>query len=276
MPLRTFARASVLALSFGAASLVAGSPAGCAADEGTTGTRVALELRVVGSAGATSAFTNAAGWSVTLSRAIVSTGAMTFFEGATIFSGRGPLPPSPRGLSLGGRTAFAHPGHYVEGAAQGEVRVAGSVDLRAPVASVGRGEGVSGIVRSATFAFGAPAAGPFAAELGDRVAVLEGTATKGSDARLFRAEISASDVASSRRTPTVEGCAFAETDVETDGTVTLTVKVEAWLDQVDFAEVPASADGQPVLVPAGSVARNALVRGMKSGAPYAFAFDAAR
>lgn len=268
MVLARWIRAALLAGAFAGASLVAGAPAGCAADEGTTGKRVALELRVTGSAGARAPFTNATGWTVTLDRALLATGPMTFFDGATIFS-RAPA----RGLSFGGRAAFAHPGHYVPGEARGEVGVASSVDLRGDTV-VGAGAGVSGVVRSATFRFGAPPSGPFAGELAGNVVVLEGTAVRGPETRRFRAEVSASEVLDTAGAPAVEGCPFAETDVEGDGIVTLTVKVEVWFDQVDFADVAPGAAGAPAVLAPGSFARNALTRGMKAGTPYAFAFRA--
>lgn len=258
------------ALAFAGASLVAGAPAACGSgDEGTTGRRVALDLRVGGSPGARAPFTNGLGWTVSLTKAVVATGPMTFYDGAPIFSWR-----APRGLTLGGKRAFAHPGHYVEGQARGEVRVVASVDLRGEAVVVGKGEGISGMFRSATFAFGSPPSGPgpLAADLGGAVVVLEGTATKGSDARVFRARVAASDVANAKGLSAVEGCVFSEADVEGDGTVELTIKVETWLDQVDFTDVAASAGGAPSEIPASSIAHNALVRGMRAGSPYGFRF----
>ena len=266
--MKSWMRGIVVALAFAGASLVAGAPAGCAGDEGTTGKRVTLELHVTGSAGARAPFTNAAGWTVTLERALVATGPMTFYDGATIFSSA-----RHRGLSFAGRAAFAHPGHYVAGEARGEVGAPSSVDLRADTV-VGTGSGVSGTVRSATFRFASSPSGPFAADLGGSVAVLEGTATRGEASRRFRAEIAAAEVLDTKGAPAVEGCPFAETDVEADGVVTLTVKVEAWFDQVDFADVAPAAAGARTTLAAGSLAKNTLVRGMKAGTPYGFAFAA--
>jgi hypothetical protein len=265
-------RTFVAVFAFASTSLLAGAPAGCGSDgEGTTGRRVALTLRATGSAGARAPFTTAAGWNVSLSKALIATGEMTFWDGATIFSYA-----RPRGVSLVGGVAFAHPGHYVAGQAKGDVRVSSSLDLRAGEVVLGAGAGVSGIVRSATFAFGSPAVGPFAGELGANVVVLEGTATKGTESRSFRAEVTAAEVRDAKGLPQVEGCAFAETDVASDGVVTVTVKVEPWLDQVDFTEVAPSADGKPVVVAAGTVARNAVLRGIKAGTPYVFAFAPSR
>ncbi len=243
------------AVVFAAASSVVVAPTGCEADaSGTTGKRVRFDVVAVGSPGARAPFTNALGWNVTLSKALLATGGMTFYDGATIFSRRAPL------LVLG-RTAYAHPGHYVAGEAKGAMLVASSLDLRADSSVVlGAGEGISGVVRSATFAFGAQPGGAFAGELAGSAVVLEGTATKGAEPRPFRVTFAANELSGAKGKPEVEGCAFAETDVQSDGRVTLTVRVEAWLDQVDFAEPDA-------------VVKNALARGLKSGAPYTFAFE---
>ncbi len=254
-------------VAFALGSLVVPAPIGCSSDEGTTGKRVAFDFAVAGSPAAKSAFTNAQGWSVTLERAALSTGNMTFFDGATIFSQATPA------WSFAGRAAFAHPGHYVAGEARGEVRASSSVDLRTG-GVVGRGGGVSGIVRSATFSFGVPPQGPLAGELAGSVAVLEGTARKGAETRLFRAAISAEDVKDTKGAPIIEGCPFVEADVQSDGRVSLTVKVETWFDEVDFAELAPSGDGKPVTLPPGSLARNTLVRGMKAGTAYVFTWEA--
>lgn len=256
MHLTGIARAVASTVAFAVASLVVVAPAGCEADaSGTAGKRVRLEVVAVGSSGARAPFANALGWNVTLSKALVATGGMTFYDGATIFSRREPV------LGVLGRTAHAHPGHYVAGEAKGSMLVASSLDLRAErPAAVGNGEGISGVVRSATFTFGAPPTGPFAGELGGSVVLLEGTATKGTDQRPFRVTFTAEDVKDSAGKPEVVGCAFTEVDVQGDGRVTLTVAVEAWFDQVDFAASDA-------------VVKNALGRGLRRGTPYTFAFQ---
>lgn len=261
------------------AALVAAAalPVACGADDaGTSGRRIALALKVTGSAEARAPFTNAQGWTITLSKAVISTGALYYYEGATIFSMRAPPPRSPAERLwevFGEPTAFAHPGHYIAGTAKGEYLTPSSVDLRTET-PVGRGEGISGVVRSATFAFGAPAAGPFALDLGAHVAVLEGTATKAAETRIFRAEIDAADIKNTTGAIAVEGCPFVETEMTTDGVVTLTVKLGQWFDQVELDAVPVSTDGKPVLIPTSVIARNELVRGMKEGLGYSFAYGA--
>jgi hypothetical protein len=258
MVLRRFL-AAVTAL---AALGVASSLPACGDVDATSGKRVTLDLEIEGSSAARAPFTNAQGWTVTLSKALVATGAFTYYDGATLISRR---PPAERLLeALFVRTAFAHPGHYAPGTAKGEMLTPSSADLLAR-ARLGRGGGISGPVRSATFSFQAPAAGPFAAELGAAAVVLEGTAEKDRETRPFRAEIGPADVVASNGKTEVVGCPFEEADVEGDGVVTVTVKIEAWLDQVDFTDVP------PLLAD-GSLARNQLVRGMRAALPYVFSY----
>ena len=138
-------------------------------------------------------------------------------------------------------------------------------------ATIGGGDGVTGMVRSATFAFSTPTTGPMAQELGANAVVLEGSATKDAETRVFRAEIVADELKDAKGSLAIEGCPFETTDMQSDGTVTVTIDVPMWLQQVDLAEVPASADGSPVLLSAG-VARNQLVRSVKGGLSYRFAY----
>ncbi len=242
------------------------APLGCNDDEssGTTGRRVALEVRIAASA-ESKQFTNAKGWTVTLTKAVISTGAMYLYDGDTLFASRRPH----RERSLVQR-AFAHPGHYVPGNAKGEMLSASSADLLGG-ATLGAGEGVSGFVRSATFSFGTPPTGPLAAELGANVIVLEGNATKDGVSRPFHAEVTPDEVKDTKGLPQIEGCPFQRADVEGDGAVAITIKLPVWFDQVDFLEEPESADGKPVTMRDG-LARNQLVRGTKAGLAYSFAF----
>jgi hypothetical protein len=249
-------------------SLACGLPSACSPDggSGTTGRRVKLGVTIAGSQASRTSFTNAEGWSITMSKVLVSTGPLYYYDGATIFSRLWQL--------VGERTAYAHPGHYVPGTARGELLTGSSVDLRSE-SSLGVGDGVSGTVRSATFSFQSPAVGPHAAELGSHVAVLEGTGTKGGETRIFHVDIDPADVDSGNRTNTIEGCPFAETDMNADGTVTITVAVEEWFDQVELDALPASTDGRPVTFPADFLGRAELVRGMKEALGYRFAYRAA-
>ena len=268
-------RLAVTAATLSSALLLGLLPSACGSegDSGTSGKRIVLDAKIT-SSDAKAPFTNAMGWSVSLTKAVVATGALYYYDGATIFSQNTPPPRGPLERlndAFGIRTAFAHPGHYIPGNAKGQILVASSGSLLAED-PLGVGDGVSGIVRSATFSFQAPAQGPLAGELGTHVAVLEGTATKGADTRPFRAEIEPADILNTKNATQVEGCPFAEVDMEADGVVTVNIKVAQWFDQVEFDTVPASADGKPVLIPDTVIARNELVRGMKEGLAYNFSY----
>lgn len=258
-------------------ALAALGPGACSESSGDTtgGKRIALKTKVSAGPEATAPFANARGWTINLTKATLSTGAFYYYEGAPIFSRSEPPKMTPRrvfaGL-FGVRTAHAHPGHYVAGEARGQMTQSHSVDLRAGEGALPEGEGVTGVTRSATFSFSAPAVGPMAPELGAHVIVLEGTATKGAETRVFRAEIDPPDVLHDDQL-IVEGCAFDEADIQADGTVTVNVKLPLWFDQVDFAELAPSPDGKPVLMEGATVARNQLVRGVKVGSAYAFSYS---
>lgn len=230
---------------------------------GTTGRRVALSTVVAPGEGAEAPFTNALGWTITLSKAIVSVGPLYYFDGEPIFSRAfDPL------RALTPKRAWAHPGHYVPGDARGEMTVPSSVDLLAGSTTLAAGEGVSGVVRSARFTFGVPPTGPHAGALAGHVVVIAGEAKNASTTVRFTATADEADVADSTGAPIVEGCVFREADVQADGTVTLTIEPKVWLDQVDFAGLPEGAE-----TALDGVARDGFVRGLKKGTAYGFAYS---
>jgi len=230
---------------------VLGGPVGCdGGDEGTTGRRLSHEVRIT-SSDARQAFTNAHGWSITLSRADLAVGALYFFDGATIVT------RSSAGEWSLVRSAFAHPGHYVPGEARGELLGGGAVDLRVD-ARLGVARGVSGIARSATFSYRGSTG---TAALGGHAVVLEGTAARDGAVRPFRFELDPDDVVGADGRADVEGCPFAEVDLQADGVVTVDVQVSRWLDQADF--------GGPV-----AEVRRAVTRGTRTGLAYRFSYAA--
>lgn len=275
--MRTLARIATAAV-FAAVASATTLPLGCSDAASTTGKRIALDVTIAATP-ASRHFTNAVGWTVDMTRAELATGAFYFFDGETLFAQLSPHgAPTPRrgrwasfGLPFV-REAHAHPGHYVPGNAKGELLVPSSADLLAG-ASLGRGSGVTGLVRSATFGYGSPASGPLAVSLGANVVVLEGKATKGTEVRVFRAEVAGDAIKDTKGLLQIEGCHFAETNMESDGVVAIQVDLAEWFDQVDFASVAASSDGSAVLLGAG-VPYNQLTRGMKSGLGYTFAYTA--
>lgn len=278
------------ALGLFAVQIAAGALSACGGADTTSSKRVALKTEVTTPKEATAAFTNAYGWSIQLSHAWVSVGPLYYFDGAPIFSamredargapsrfaglGMDTFPEEARGLFdhlLGVPAAHAHPGHYQAGNAMGQELKPTSVDLLTGPAALAAGDGVAGIYRSARFIFQSPPSGPGAMALGAHVVVLEGEADKDADKRPFRASAAVSDVLDSYNDPKLEGCAFdKETDVEADGTITVTIDPRVWLDQADFASVAASADGAPVDLSPDEEAFKAFARGLKKGAAVLF------
>lgn len=293
---RTSRRAALALTGTVAASLTLaacasdGGGTGGGGDDGETTTGKRVELEVVVQRTGQLDFTNEEGWEIRLSRALVSVGPLYFFEGEPIESATDALlvPPSralPRDLArprdlwdragellLG--TAHAHPGHYVEGEARGEMLTPTSVDLAAQPLSIGLGQGITGLVRSARFGWTSPAQGPFASDLGALVVVLEGRAKKGDEERWFRLEATRDEALDAAGELRVDGCVFDAFEVTGNGYVTLGIDPSVWLAGSDFTDAPAGAAGTNELVPVGTQPFNAFERGLKKGGAYHFFFTA--
>jgi len=279
--LRRAAHLTVLAALGSAAAL--GAALGIEACGGTEtgGRRIVLDTRVALAADG-SAFGTAAGWDVTLTRAVVSTGAFYYFDGAPPVvafapeSSRQLAPESSRRLVLGllglGE-AQAHPGHYHTGDALGQMLEPWSVDLLAGPATLPAGDGVTGTYRSARFSFGSPPAGPLAGELGAHAALVEGVAARAEALVRFRAVADLADIARSAAEGNVDGCEFDELDVEGSGVVTLTVHPKAWFDLVDFAALTPSGADAPVEFSPGSQPQVAFAQGLAQLSAYEFSFS---
>ena len=271
-----------LLTSLGAASALGA----CAGDGGgedddgtsTTGRRVVLTTTV---APAALTFVNEEGWSIEVRRAAVSVGALHYFSGEPIEGAEeARLAPRPaparsmlgqlaRGLAIG--EAHAHPGHYAEGDARGEMLAPTSVDLAAGPVAIGAGEGITGLVRSARFTWGASPTGPLAADLGGSVVLVEGRAAREGEARSFRLRAGASDLPDGD--VTVDGCVFERAEIEGDGAVTLTIDPAVWLAGADFEEAPEGTEEEPADVPAGTQPANAFLRGLAKGGAFHVRFD---
>ena len=104
-----------------------------------------------------------------------------------------------------------------------------------------------------------------------QVVIVEGVATQGSESRPFRASAGVDDVLEGGL-PAVVGCELDRGAVQSDGIVTLDVRLSVWLDQVDFALVPASGDGSKVELSRDDNPHQAFVRGLKKAAAYAFSY----
>ncbi|WP_437586529.1 hypothetical protein [Sorangium sp. So ce1000] len=272
-----FAAAWRLAAALAAGALAAGCGAG--GDDATSGKRLTLATRIAPDAASVEPFTNALGWTITLSKAHLSIGSLHYFEGAPFTAQLQRAAPGG-GPSLLERLArwavpeaHAHPGHYQAGEARGQMTQPTSVDLLLGTTALADADAVSGVVRSARFTFGAPPSGPLAAALDGHVVAVEGRAEKGELARVFRARALGADVLDEATgEPSVEGCVFEEVFLDGPGVVTLVVKPTVWLDQVDFEEVAESDDGAPVDLAPESQAQRGFARGLKKGTAYALSF----
>jgi hypothetical protein len=231
-------------------------------DAETGGHRVELTSSVGAQA---LAFTNAYGFAIELSSALLSLGPLRYRDSAPVANFQG-----FRWI----RTAHAHPGHHLEGDTLGEMLEPATVDLARGVTDLGTGEGVTGVARSARFFFQSPAAGELSEVLGQSVVLVEGSTTSGGEARHFRARALLEDVLDAEGHPFVAGCAFENGDIRENGAVRLTVWPSVWLDQVDFGELPANAAAPSELDPK-TTPHEAFTRGLKKAAAYVFAYEPA-
>jgi hypothetical protein len=272
---RCFA-ATTLGSVFSVLGLVLGAGIqACSSDAASTGGKaVRLHTRVEVSEEATAPFTSAVGWSVTLSKAVVSAGPFYYFDGTpplVLRERHDGWQYAARFLGLG--LAHAHPGHYQAGNAMGQMLESVSVDLFDGPVELPDGEGVSGIYRSARFSFLDPA-GSGSGALEGHVALAEGVAEKdGAAPRYFRAFADLKGIEKSASQGHIEGCEFEEVDVEADGTVTVTVNPKIWFDLVDFSEAAEGSVESPADLPDDSQPQLAFVLGTTQLSAYKFRFS---
>jgi len=250
--------------------------AAAACSEETTGRTVVLHTRLTTDLPADATVTTNLGWTVTVKKAVVSSGAFYYFDGEPAFTmaprrsrwRRALAALSPMG------TAWAHPGHYVAGSARGQMLMPYSEDLMTGPVDLPDGNGITGTVRSGMFSFAAPAAGPAVDRLNGHIAAVEGAATKNGTTINFALTADLSDVTRNARDGAVTGCAFAEADVEGDGTVTATVKPKIWFDLVDFSELAPGTPEAPTVADASTTAYIAFSLGLVQLSAYQFAYTA--
>ncbi len=231
--------------------------------EKTAGKRIVLHTEIRSS----TSFTTEVGWSVTLRTVTVAIGSLYYFDGAPVVARR------PRSLLrewFSIREAWAHPGHYQVGNAVGQMLSATATQTTAMPLSLADGEGVTGTYRSARWVFGAPPTGPAASALGSAVVVLEGSAAKGAETRTFKLVAEPSDTTNAAGKAEVEGCVFEEVDVTAEGTVSVALKPNIWVNQIDFSELPTGSTTSPV--DRSTRAFREFSRGLKNGAAIVFAF----
>lgn len=250
-------------LSLALATLAVVGPS-CGGSDETAGQRVSLKTRLTAD---TTLFTNALGFAVKVDKALLSVGPLYYFDGEPVTASRGPRRGrSWPGFGLG--VAHAHPGHFIPGAAVGQMLVPDTVDLAAGPVSLADGSGVTGTARSGRFFFGVPPVGAKAGGLGGKLVRVEGTVTKAGVSKAFVATAGVDDLKDAAGEDKVDGCVFSPGDVTGPGTVTVKIALTTWLDQVDFDKAtpsdPASLDG--------TEAGNAFVRGVQKALAYQFSY----
>jgi hypothetical protein len=242
--------------------------------ENTTGRRVDLQTRLVSDLDASHTVTTSMGWTVTLTRAQAATGAFHYYDGDPAFTKReraGWARSLWAALSPIG-TAHAHPGHYIAGNAKGEMLAPFSVDLLAGPTDLPAGDGITGDVRSATFSFAAPSAGPVVEALAGHVAVTEGTATKDAMTIHFALAADLADVERTAKDAEITGCTFDEAHIDAPGTVTVTVKPRVWFNLVDFSAIASGTADAPTVVDTGAIAHVAFALGLAQLSAYEFSY----
>jgi hypothetical protein len=271
-------RAGVVALAlFGvAAGSSVLSACGDDAENNTAQKRVKLTLRAEAPPLARAPFTNAYGWTITLSKAELALGAVYFFDGEPIFSRYSrprpePLPQRVAHLFVG--EAHAHPGHYIAGNALGEMLTSSSLNLLGEGVVLGTGDGVSATYRSGRVTFPETVAGTEAAALDGNIAVLEGVATKEGKNVGFRLSAARADLFDADSEARVEGVSVSpEAEVTGDSTIVLTIDTRKFLDQAEFDGLPEGTT--PVDLPRDSDAAENFLRGVRSGPAYVFSLAA--
>lgn len=283
-------RCAAMAALLGALAAVTGCSSSSDGGSGTTGRAIALKTKLEIKDDLRQPKTNSLGWSVTLSKAYLSIGALYYYSGDPVLSQRPPVRSSAREAlarfgNLFVKTAYAHPGHYIEGAAMGQMLVPTTVDLLGGSIELADGNGVTGLTNSARFTWQSPAMGTLAPALEGHVILTQGSATKGDITVQFIAKADAPEVVDGDQKVEVAGCAFGATpgdvgiDMDGDGTVTLTLVPSVWFDQVDFGYVVPGAAGAPtpdangVVDLAGTLAWQGFIRGVRKGTAYEFSFQ---
>jgi hypothetical protein len=257
---------------------------------GTTGQAITLKTKISIKDDLSQPKTNALGWNVTISKAYLSVGALYYFAGDPVLSQRA-LPNSARQSAMAWlgdffiKTAHAHPGHYIEGAAMGQMLQPTTVNLLGNSLELADGEGVTGLTNSAKFTWQAPPKGDFASNLNGHVVLTQGTAVKDGVTIKFVAMADDTEVVDGDKKVEVAGCAFGANpgevgvDMIGDGTVTLTLVPSVWFDQVDFAYVAPGESGAPapnaegIVDIAGTLAWQGFIRGVKKGTAYEFSYQ---
>jgi hypothetical protein len=255
-----------------AAYALAFTLAASACSDGTTGKRITLRTQVIPDPEAQAGFRTLSGWTVTLTEAALASGPLYFFDGTPAFVLRPAQGPWEWLHEFVVRAAYAHPGHYAEGVARGQMLVESSVNVLAGPALLPDGNGISGRFRSATFSFSPPIAGPALATLNGHTAVAKGVAVKDQRSVHFSLAVDFAELGARIRDGLVQGCVFDDAAVDGNGIVTLAIKPHVWFNLVDFSEVAPGTALIPTEIAQGTTAHIAFVLGLVQLSAYRFSF----
>lgn len=283
---------NLMPLAYGVALLgvlATGCSSSSDGNSGTTGHAITLRTHVDIKDDLGKPITNTLGWKVTLSEAYLSIGSLYYYSGDPVLSQR-QLPNASNRSALAWLgellvpPAYAHPGHYIEGAAMGQMLGPATLDLLGDSLELADGDGVTGLTNSARITWQSPPKGALAEKLDGHVVLTRGTATKGDVSLAFIAQAKADEVLNGDGKAEVAGCAFGAepgevgVNMESDGTVTLTLVPSVWFNQVDFSYVApdatdvSAANAEGVVDLAGTLAWAGFVRGIKKGTAYEFSY----
>lgn len=274
----TASRVAVLAVLGAALGLAIPLPA--CTDAASAPRRAVLRTRLTAGDALTRPYLNAAGWTITLRRLAVATGTFRYYDGAAAFARARPAPRRDRPIDhfdrwLGVRAAYAHPPGYTEGNLLGSMEQPHSADLARGDVTLPSGSGAFATYHSGTFGFSpGPPVGPGAAALEGHAVLVEASATKGAETRIFTLTADAPELLDADGVPQIEGCLFKTAKIERDGTVVVTVAPSVWLSRIDFTPVPVSADGKAVALGPDAFERRVFARSVKDGVAYGFAYEA--
>lgn len=249
--------------------------AGACGSNETTGRNVTLHTRLTADIRAGHQVTTATGWTITLDQALIATGPFYFYEGEAAVTQAPRRPRWRRWLAdaiAPEATAWAHPGHYIPGRAMGQMTMGSSADLLAGAVAFPDATEVTGTVRSGTFSFAPPSAGPAVAALQGHVALARGTASKDGKTVHFLLTADMPDIARTAKDGLITGCAFTETDIEAAGVVTATVKPGIWFELVDFSTLDPGAADAPTTPDPSSTAHIAFALGLTQLSAYTFTY----
>lgn len=151
--------------------------------------------------------------------------------------------------------------------------------LSATPVSLGILDGVTGTIRSAQYDFGLPfllgasMPTPIEGSVSGHSVVLEATVTDGVDS--FDLSVSLDVVAEVSGTTAMVGAPIVGTIPASGGRVTVAIDPREWLRGLDWASLAATPRpaGAPVVLGPGSVAYDAILRGMTANHPPTLTFD---